>query len=225
MSAVPVDISELNDALAREHSIDAYYAHSALPIRLIEQRRLAIIEAMLGPSDGLDVLEIGSGGGHVLARFPKARRVALDVSTAYLATAAKNLAGHENVRFVHGEADTAGFDPASFDRVICTEVLEHTIDPDRVLAAIARLLRPDGKACITVPNDPLILSIKAAARRTPAGFLLGDRVDWGGDRYHLHRWHPEEFRALLERRFHVAELRAAPFDALPIRVCALCTTR
>lgn len=224
-SSVPSEVASLNDALAREHSIDAYYASSALPIRLIEQRRLAIIEAMIGPSEGLDLLEIGSGGGHVLARFPKARRVALDVSTEYLAIARKNLAAHEDVRFLHGEADSAALRGASFDRIICTEVLEHTVDPERVLAAIARLLRPDGKACITVPNDPLILSIKAAVRRTPVGLLLGKRVDWGGDRYHLHRWRPEEFRALLERRFHIAELRAAPFDALPIRMCALCLPR
>lgn len=225
MSAVPVDISELNDALAREHSIDAYYAHSALPIRLIEQRRLAIIEAMLGPSDGLDVLEIGSGGGHVLARFPKARRVALDVSTAYLATAAKNLAGHENVRFVHGEADTAGFDPASFDRVICTEVLEHTRDPAAILAEIRRILRPGGVAVITVPNDPLILRLKGVVRRTPVGWLLRDKVSWGGDEYHLHVWTPAEFEALLTPCFEVTERAAAPHDALPIRACFRCLPR
>lgn len=225
MSAVPPEVAAQSDALAREHSIDAYYTRSALPIRLIEQRRLAIIEAMLGPCEDLDLLEIGSGGGHVLARFPKARRVALDVSTAYLAIARKNLAAHAHVRFLHGEADTAGLEPASFDRIVCTEVLEHTLDPDRIVAAIARLLRKDGKACITVPNDPLILQLKRVARRSPAGLLLGGRVDWGGDRYHLHHWRPADFRALLERRLRVVRMQAAPFDALPIRVCALCVPR
>ena len=118
-----------------------------------------------------------------------------------------------------------GFASASFDCVICTEVLEHTRDPAAVLAEIARVLKPSGRAVITVPNDPLINGAKAVLRRTPVGWALGDRVQWGGDEFHLHQWWPAEFRSLLGRHLQVVQQRSAPFDWLPVRVCFECRPR
>ncbi len=218
------DVEAHNDRLAREHPIDDYYARSPLPIRLIEQRRLAIIRDMVGPAHGLDLAEVGSGGGHVLRMFGEARLTAIDVSEVFLDTARKNLRGYD-VRFLKGEVDKLDLPAASFDRVICTEVLEHCVAPGAILDAIARLLRPSGVAVITIPNDPLILRLKDAVRRTPAGWLLRGRVKWGGDEYHLHQWTPDEFASVLERRFRVTERRAAPFDRLPIRACYRCVPR
>jgi 2-polyprenyl-3-methyl-5-hydroxy-6-metoxy-1,4-benzoquinol methylase len=215
------DVEALNDRLAREYPIDDYYARSPLPIRLIERRRLRIIRAFVGDARGLDLAEVGSGGGHVLRMFPAARITAIDVSGAYLDVARRNLAGYD-ARFVKGEVDKLDLPAASFDRIICTEVLEHTVDPEAVLGAIARLLRPAGVAAITVPNDPLILRLKGLLRRTPVGWALGDRVRWGGDEYHLHQWTPAEFERLLARHFRVTDRRMAPSSALPIRACFRC---
>jgi SAM-dependent methyltransferase len=39
----------------------------------------------------------------------------------------------------------------SFDFVLCTEVLEHVADPARVLAELARILKPGGGLLLTVP--------------------------------------------------------------------------
>jgi SAM-dependent methyltransferase len=41
--------------------------------------------------------------------------------------------------------------PASFDAIVCTEVLEHVPDPARVLVEFARILRPGGRAFLTAP--------------------------------------------------------------------------
>ncbi len=194
-----LDVEALNDRLAREHPIDDYYARSALPIRLIERRRLAIIRELVGGCPGLELCEVGAGGGHVLRGY--------------------------DVRFIKGEVEKLDLPPASFDRVVCTEVLEHTLDPAAILAALARLLRPDGVAVITIPNDDLIGRLKAVVRRTPVGWLLRHRIEWGGDAYHLHRWTPADFRRLLEDYFRVTDFRGAPLDALPLRACYRCVAR
>jgi 2-polyprenyl-3-methyl-5-hydroxy-6-metoxy-1,4-benzoquinol methylase len=219
-----IDAEALYDRHAREHPIDEYYASSPLPIRLVERRRLAIIREFMGGVDGLDVAEVGSGGGHVLQMFPRARLTAIDVSGEYLAIAEKNLAGYD-VRFVKGEVDKMDIGDASFDRVICTEVLEHVVDPDAVLAAIARLLRPDGVAVITVPNDPLILRLKAVLRRRPLRWLLRGRIDWGGDDFHLHRWTPAEFERVLAAHLRVTDRKSAPLGLIPLRACFRCKPR
>ena len=215
------DVEALNDRLARTHPIGDYYARSPLPIRWIEAKRLRIIRAMAGASVGLDLLEVGSGGGHVLRMFPGARSTALDVSSVYLDLARENLAGYD-VRFIKGEVDKLDLPTASFDRIVCSEVLEHTVDPEAILATLARLLRPNGVAVITIPNDPAIARWKRWIRRTPAGLWLRDRVEWGGDAYHLHQWTPGAFERLLGRWFRVTQRKASPFDALPIRACFRC---
>jgi 2-polyprenyl-3-methyl-5-hydroxy-6-metoxy-1,4-benzoquinol methylase len=223
-SSEEMDVEVLNDRLAREHPIDDYYTRSPWPIRFVERRRFSIIRTFMENFDSLDVAEVGSGGGHVLQMFPRARLTAIDVSGVYLELARRNLAGYD-VQFVKGEVDKLHLPPASFDRIICTEVLEHVVDPDAVLAAMARLLRQSGIAVVTVPNDPLILKIKGVIRRTPARWILGDRIEWGGDRFHLHRWTPSEFESLLARHFRVVERRMAPFAAVPVRACFKCTPR
>ncbi len=218
------DVEAINDRLATEHSIDDYYERSMWPIRFIERRRLEIIRSMIGVSRDLDIAEVGSGGGHVLRMFPDARLTAIDVSSVFLDTAKKNLRGYD-ARFVKGELSHLSLPAASFDRVICTEVLEHTKEPAAVLAEIRRLVRPGGVAVITVPNDPLILRLKDVVRRTPAGWILGKRVNWGGDEFHLHVWTPAEFEALLTPHFQVVERASAPFDRVPIRACFKCLPR
>lgn len=221
---VDADVEAENDRLATEHPIDDYYNKSSLPIRLIERRRLAIIRHMMGNTAGLRVAEVGSGGGYVLKMFRHAKLTAIDVSDVYLDTARRNLAGYD-VTFLKGELANLRLPAASFDRIVCTEVLEHTRDPRSILAEMARLLKPDGVAVITVPNDPLILRLKRAVRLTPVGMLLGNKVNWGGDVYHLHRWTPPEFEQVLAEHFRVTERAAAPLNALPIRACFRCVRR
>lgn len=215
------DASALNDRLAREHPINDYYDRSPYLIRWIEQSRLRIIRQMVAEDPGQRILEVGSGGGHVLRMFRRSRLTAVDVSDVFLQTARENLAGYD-VRFIQGDVVKLNLPAGSFDRVICTEVLEHTSNPEQILAELARLLTPSGRAVITVPNDPLIEDLKAIVRRTPVGLLLAGRVEWGGDEFHIHKWRPAEFRELLGRHFTIEEQRAAPFDWLPIRACFLC---
>jgi SAM-dependent methyltransferase len=43
------------------------------------------------------------------------------------------------------------FSDASFDTILCTQVLEHVQNAEQAMAEIARLLRPGGHALITVP--------------------------------------------------------------------------
>jgi len=215
-----MDPAALNDRLATEHPINDYYESAPLPIRWIEQARLRIIKEMVAEDPGHRILEIGSGGGHVLQMFRRAKLTAVDVSEIFLNTARDNLAGYD-VRFLLGDVIKLGLPAGSFDRIICTEVLEHTEHPESILAEMARLLTPAGRAVITVPNDPLIDALKGVIRKTPARLFFAGKINWGGDEFHIHRWKPAEFRALLEQHFAVEEQRAVPFDWLPIRVCFL----
>jgi 2-polyprenyl-3-methyl-5-hydroxy-6-metoxy-1,4-benzoquinol methylase len=219
--ATASEVERLNDQLAREHPIDEYYERSPWFIRRIHAQRLSLIKRWVGPAEGLRILEVGAGGGHVLKLFPGGKLTAVDVSDVYLDTARKNLAGYD-VEFRKGQIETLDLPAATFDRIICTEVLEHTTNPGEILAAIKRLLSPGGKAVITVPIDPVIDNAKRVIRLTPVRWLLSDRVNWGGDHYHLQKWWPWQFRVLLEKHFTILQRRIVPLPLVPLHACFLC---
>jgi ubiquinone/menaquinone biosynthesis C-methylase UbiE len=222
MSGEHRDEEAWNDEFARAHDINAYYERSGFLIRYIESQRLSTIRTFVGPTSGDRLLEVGCGGGHVLRLFPEAQLTGVDVSGEMLARARANLAGL-SVRLLKGQLQELDLPDSSFDKIVCTEVLEHAAEPSVVLSEIRRLLRPGGRAVVTFPNDHLINRLKKIIRSSGLTILPPlRRISWGGDHYHLHIWSVSEMSRLLSAHFDVTDVRFVPSRLLPIRCCFLC---
>ncbi|MFC3813558.1 class I SAM-dependent methyltransferase [Lysobacter sp. GCM10012299] len=52
---------------------------------------------------------------------------------------------------VFADAGALPFADATFDGVVCLEVIEHVPDPGRVISEMARVLRPGGRAWLSMP--------------------------------------------------------------------------
>lgn len=216
------DAEARNDAFALEHDIDDYYLRSSVFIRFIEARRLRCIARMVNAGGNDRILEVGCGGGHVLRLFPAATLTGVDVSGRMLEKARENLQGYR-VRLLKGDVSELGLPDGGFDKIICTEVLEHVVDPHIILREMQRLLAPNGRVVVTFPNDRLIHRIKDLLTTTGLGRLLfRSRTAWGGDDYHLHIWSVPEMRLLLSRYFKVEQEAFAPTRFLPVRCCFRC---
>ena len=217
-----IDVRSWNDTFAREHDIDDYYARSGFLIRWIEQRRLRFIRDMVSAGTADRILEVGCGGGHVLRMFPEADLTGVDVSGEMLKKARRNLRGYP-VQLLQGELHELDLPSGGFDAIICTEVLEHVVDPRAVLSQMKRLLRPSGRVVVTFPNDPLVNRLKSIIRGSGLTILPPfRRISWGGDQYHLHVWRVREMRSLLSEYFRVSRVRFAPSRLLPVRCCFQC---
>ena len=100
---------------------------------------------------GARLLDVACGSGGFLQRA-LARGlvgVGIDVSPRAVALAAQRLPEAE----LHvGDAEALPFDDSSFDVVTCLGSLEHFSSAESGAAEIARVLRPDGRAVVFVPN-------------------------------------------------------------------------
>jgi precorrin-6B methylase 2 len=131
------------------------------------------------------VLDIGCGTGYGTAELGKCSQicVGLDFSRDAVAYARANF-NRPNLRWLQASADTLPFAPASFDLVICFEVIEHLERWPDLLKEVARILRRDGQFIVSTPNRDFY----SASRDTANPF-------------HVHEFTYDEFRAALSEHF------------------------
>lgn len=96
---------------------------------------------LIGPGR---VLDLGCGTGHSYEELAPRETVGVDVEPAALT-------GQHRETHV---ADMRGlpFGAGSFSSVVAIQTIEHVPDPERVIAEVARVLSPDGRAVFATPN-------------------------------------------------------------------------
>ncbi len=138
-----------------------------------------------GVEDRRPLLDVGCGGGsflHALGRrgLPV---VGLDASPQAASVAWR----HNGIPAAAGLLTDAPFPPETFGAITLFHVLEHLHEPHRYLQACHRLLRPDGRVYVQVPNASCWQFL-----------LLGER--WSGIDLprHLIHFRAEDLVALIE---------------------------
>lgn len=114
----------------------------------------------LEPRNGQTFLDNGCGVGYfifdVLARYPslELRFAGTELSRSGLRLLEERKGLESRRRILGAAADVRHlpFVAASFDAVICSEVLDHTPEPERAIREMSRVLVPGGKLLMTVPN-------------------------------------------------------------------------
>lgn len=89
------------------------------------------------------VLDVGCGVRPYRELYPSISYTGLEIDSPQ--SRSRNVADdyYDGVRFPYPDA--------SFDAVLCNQVLEHSFAPSTLLAEIARVLRPGGSLVLTVP--------------------------------------------------------------------------
>jgi len=117
------------------------------------QRRLHLVfDELLGEVklSNLDLLDVGCGTGWFSQRAKRqgANVTSLDIGTRLLAKARKKCDSHP----VAGDACLLPFPDETFDIVISSECIEHTLDPHRAVSEMKRVTKVGGLFVVTTPN-------------------------------------------------------------------------
>ena len=125
------------------------------PLHEINPLRLGWIDQHAGLK-GKVVLDVGCGGGILTEAMTRlgAQVTGIDLSDKALRVAELHL--HESglkVSYLKQSAEAfAEQNAGAFDVVTCMELLEHVPEPDAMVAACARLLKPGGQAFFSTIN-------------------------------------------------------------------------
>lgn len=165
----------------------------------VGRRRATAILTELGGS----VLEVGVGTGLALRHYgPRVTVTGVDYSEEMLFKARAKVAeeGLTNVAALRRmDARELDFPDESFDHVACMHVISVVPEPERVMAEIARVVRPGGTVVI-VNHFQRDRGALAVAERVAAP--LADLLGWHSDF--------ERGRVLDERHLRLVEERTLP---------------
>jgi SAM-dependent methyltransferase len=152
----------------------------------VEEDRLWKVLASL-PEGPARLLDIGCGSGRNLMFIARHRPQYELVGTDIAETTASVLAELGLHGVCADAAQGLPFPDASFDTVLCGEVIEHVIDTDGMLREIHRILKPSGKLILTTPNLAyvpnrvlLLLGIQPLFTETSIATNLGRKFSFLG---------------------------------------------
>nr|WP_315495532.1 class I SAM-dependent methyltransferase [uncultured Rhodoferax sp.] len=90
-----------------------------------------------------DLLDVGCGTKPYQSLFTVRSYTGLEIDTP--------IARQRDVAEAYYDGKSFPFEDASFDAVLCNQVLEHVFTPDEFLQEVFRVLRPQGRLLLTVP--------------------------------------------------------------------------
>lgn len=123
-------------------------------VRTIVQRPL--IHRAIGAVPLGRALDDGCGRGMYTPFLRKRARlvVGIDVSDDHIRTMVRRHGREPRIRFLRASAEALPFRDASFDFLLCAEVLEHLRNDQQAVMELARVLAPGGRAILSVPVPP-----------------------------------------------------------------------
>jgi SAM-dependent methyltransferase len=135
---------------------------------VLKQRKLAAVVEMLGPTDRLRCLDLGSDNGVIslLLRQRGGEWTSADLTEEAVASIRELV--KERVHRIDG--GRMPFPDAAFDSIAVVDMLEHVPDDAVFLAELHRVLRPGGRLVVNTPHlkHTLLRHVRHALGQTDA---------------------------------------------------------
>jgi 2-polyprenyl-3-methyl-5-hydroxy-6-metoxy-1,4-benzoquinol methylase len=129
------------------------------------RRRLRLVfEECLAPTALAGKRTLDAGCGYGLFSAAAAQRDAVVISLDIGARLVARAVARAGSRGLVGDACQLPVRDESVDVVVSSEMVEHTAAPERAVAELARVLRPDGWLILTTPNRAWRAPVRAASR-------------------------------------------------------------
>ena len=105
------------------------------------------------------ILDIGSSNASFTKYLPN-QTIAIDLPSVdrfgFSYQKLDDIKSKGNINPIFANGEILPFKDESFDRIICTEVIEHIYNDESAVSEMTRVLKKDGKAFLTTPNGDVV---------------------------------------------------------------------
>jgi ubiquinone/menaquinone biosynthesis C-methylase UbiE len=211
-----------NEEHARKHDLDKFYNHPNFLFRYIENKRIKKLIDLAEVKDADKVIEVGCGAGHILERVPKGELYGIDISEIQVERAKERLGNKAEISKAPGEE--IPYDNKYFDKILCSEVIEHVLDPAPLLNEMKRVLKDDGILSLSIPNENLInlakkmlrmLGLRRILEPKKSGWDLASKNNL--DEWHLHEFNLKLIKQYIDGKFKIEKISSIPNFTVPFR--------
>jgi ubiquinone/menaquinone biosynthesis C-methylase UbiE len=211
-----------NEEHAKKHDLDKFYNHPNFIFRYIENKRIRKLIELAEIKETDKLIEVGCGAGHILERVSAGILHGIDISDIQIERAKERLG--KNVELIKAPGEKIPYEDNYFDKILCSEVIEHVLDPDPLLREMRRVLKPDGILSLSIPNENLINFAKKGLKYTGLIRILEPKKSgWDlASKNNLDEWHLHEFNLALIKKytkdiFKIENISSIPFFLVPFR--------
>ncbi len=141
---------QANDLSIYDANAERWWDGSVTWLRTLKNlvpARLRYFERFVDDWSGLNILDVGCGGGFMSEAMAElgANVYGVDPSQRAIEAACVHAAerGHD-IHYEVGHAESLKHSDQTFDIVVCVDVLEHINDVDKAVQEMARVLKPNG---------------------------------------------------------------------------------
>jgi len=123
-------------------------------LRLIRELLCHVVRHLQDKGTLRDALDVGCAEGfyvHQLSRIGFAHVIGTDISCTRIKRATQRKLWNED--FLVCDAEYLPFRDDSFDFILCSEVFEHLLCPNKLLSEVSRMLTRNGQLVLTTPSS------------------------------------------------------------------------
>lgn len=217
------DFSKWNEDMFVRYNNERVYNHVNPFIRFVEKRRVDKIVELIGKSNTSTILCAGCGEGYIESRIKNGKLTLVDISAEAIKRAKKNLKKRKNVRYFIADLENLPFQDQYYEKIECSEVIEHVLSPQRLLSELNRVSKNNGELIISFPNEPLINFIKKLLIRIGIFKVVFPNIPEDmTEEWHLRSYSLQEFRKDSKATWTILESFGIPFNFLPLRYVVYC---
>ena len=124
------------------------------------------------------------------------------------------------VQFIKGNVENLPKEVINckFDKIYCSEVLEHVENPVNVLKEIKKISKNNSIIVISVPNEKLINQIKGVLQKIKIfNFFFSNISKKMDDEWHLHSLDLKKLKSLIFNDYMIEKIKGIPYNFMPIR--------
>lgn len=215
-----------NDSMAKRYNPDIYHKNTFFLIKIVEKLRINTILTLLNVSPNDKILELGCGAGNLIEVFDKGCIFGLDLSIDLL-NIAKSKRYNVQSNFIQSYGETTPFKSETFDKIYCSEVLEHVKDPKAICYEAYRLLKEKGLFAFSVPNERFINSMKTLMHLSCLDKMINliSKYKFTKDmteEWHLHSFDLDYAKNIVRDIFLIEKIKFVPSLLFPVRIVVSC---